>query len=112
MPQNAQDRKPAPTPDDIREWRTQRSRFILGDLAATDERAPCHDCPHAIRCMTEKLSCQQLAVFVRLPRRARWSFAARQPSRAIHADVAAWLRRKVGTSPRRGPAPTGDDRQA
>jgi hypothetical protein len=59
--------------------------------------------------MVEKLSCQQLAVFVRLPRRARWSFAARQPSREIHADVAAWLRRKVGTPPRRRPAPIVED---
>jgi hypothetical protein len=88
---------PVPPPEGLDEWRVQRSRFVLGNLEMTRERAPCTDCPLACRCMTEKISCDQYRVFIRVPRRERWSFASRQPSAAIHAQIAAWLDRIIRT---------------
>ena len=97
---------PVPPPEGLDEWRTERSRFVLGDLSMTSERAPCRDCPHAARCMVQRLACQQFQVF-RLPRRERWVHAARQPTAAIHAQIVAWLDAKIAAELHAsdGPAP-------
>jgi hypothetical protein len=86
---------PVPPPEGLDEWRVQRSRFVLGNLEMTRERAPCTDCPHAPRCMTERLACEQIKTFVRLPRRERWVHACRQPTREIRNEIAEWLIRQI-----------------
>jgi len=78
-----------------------------------DGAAPFHGCKNAVRCKSENIACDALAVHVSVgASAARYAVAPQQPSAAIRERIEAFrLKRKTAPPPYRRPA-TDDEAEA